>query len=73
MEYYRSGSRSSYIDEYRAGSMVIGERVNVIMPDSEREAYVLDVDEECRLVVRYDDGSEEKLSNGEVSIRRIEG
>ena len=29
----------------------------------------LDVDEECRLAVRFEDGSIEKLSSGEISVR----
>jgi BirA family biotin operon repressor/biotin-[acetyl-CoA-carboxylase] ligase len=49
---------------------VIGKDVDVIKAGSEPvRAHVLDVDSECRLIVRYDDGTQEVLSSGEISIR----
>jgi BirA family biotin operon repressor/biotin-[acetyl-CoA-carboxylase] ligase len=44
--------------------------VDVIKAGSEpHEAHVLGVDDECRLEVRYADGTTETLSSGEISIR----
>lgn len=59
----------AFIDEYRARSMLGGRAVTVITPTSSREATALGVDERCRLLVRYADGSEETLSSGDVSLR----
>lgn len=55
---------------YGEMSLLIGKNVvvsKVEMPD--REAKVVDIDDECRLVVAYPDGSEEHLFGGEVSVK----
>ncbi len=62
---------SSFIDEYRKRSCVIGRRINVIRADTVRSALALDIDSECRLMVQYDDGTKEALQSGEISIRAI--
>lgn len=46
-----------------------GTRVDVISSHGTRSAVVLGTDEKCRLLVRYDDGSEEALNSGEISIK----
>ena len=57
-----------HAEEYRARSIVLGQRVN-ILGGSGGEAVVTDIDPECRLHLRRDDGREEILSTGEISIR----
>ena len=37
--------------------------------DRERNAVALDIDDDCRLVVRYEDGTADSLFSGEVSVR----
>lgn len=55
---------------YRARSLVLGRRITVEGPDGLRPADALDVDEACRLVVRYaDDGSTDSLQSGEIRIQ----
>ena len=49
--------------------MVIGKEISVVLPGGCKKGVALDVDEECRLVVRLEDGKLERLSSGEVSIR----
>ncbi|MBR5453787.1 MAG: biotin--[Clostridia bacterium] len=58
-----------FSDEYRRRSFVIGKEVRVIKNGESREAQVLDIDENCRLGVKYRDGSEEYLFGGEISLR----
>lgn len=65
---YRSGDAADYVRAYREKSMVIGKTVRIITPDGERTAHVLDIDRDCRLVVRYEDGSIEQLSSAQISI-----
>ncbi len=62
-----------FIDEYRKRSCVIGRQVNVFRSGSDvvRTAYAVDIDDECRLIVRYDDGTEEALYSGEISVRTL--
>lgn len=68
-ENYTQVSDSGYAEEYRKRCIVPGCRVVVLKPDDTREADALDVDDECRLLVRYDDGSTELLYSGEISIK----
>lgn len=65
-----SGEPPLYTKKYRDRCFVIGRDVDVIKAGSEPcKAHALDTDDECRLIVRYEDGSEETLSSGEISIR----
>lgn len=60
-----------YAGEYRTRSFLLGQNVNVLSPGGQRPAVALDVDGDCRLIVRYADGTVEALSSAEVSIRQI--
>ncbi len=66
---YRMLSSNIHTNEYRERSLLIGRRITVKTTDGDRAALVTDIDEQCRLRVRYDDGTEGVLSSGDVSIR----
>lgn len=66
--YYRSPDPDRYAEKYREKSILIGRQVTVITPSSQRSAYVLDVDKNCRLIVRYEDGEVEQLTSAEISV-----
>ena len=60
---------ASYREEYRKRCFVTGMDVLVMKTGSSGiPARVLGVDDECRLIVRYQDGTETVLSSGEISI-----
>ena len=67
-EYARLDSRS-FLDEYRRRSMVTGKNVSVISPTLTRHGKAVAIDDDCRLVVRFDDGTTEHVSTGEISVR----
>ncbi len=69
MAYYHSRDLVGYISEYRRRSFVIGKDVLVMAQDGPKPARALDVDEECRLIVQYPDGTKEALHSGEISIK----
>lgn len=69
MQYYTARDMSEYKSRYRERSMVIGKEISVVLPGGSKKGVALDVDEECRLVVRLEDGKLERLSSGEISIR----
>ena len=69
LEIYRGTAEEDYATVYRAKSMVIGRPIRVISPAGTRNAYALDVDRDCRLIVRWEDGTVEHLSSAEISIR----
>lgn len=65
----------SYIDEYKKRSIVIGKEVTILTPDHEQidgphaKAKVIDINNDCHLLLRYEDGTEEYMSSGEISVR----
>lgn len=69
MEHYSSLTEKNYVDSYRRRCMVIGKKINVISNGISTPAHALSLDDDCRLLVRYDDGNESLLSSGEISIR----
>ncbi len=60
---------ADYVEEYRRRSLVTGKRIAVLSGNETRGAVALGIDDECGLLVRYDDGGEACLSSGEISIR----
>ena len=68
MGYYSSGT-DDYTARYRRRSLAVGQEILVLSPGGQRRALAVDVDGDCRLVVRYEDGEEARLSSGEISVR----
>lgn len=69
MTYYAMPHKTHYADRYRSRSLVIGKEICVNFSDCQKRAVALDVDEDCRLIVKYEDGRIETLSYGEISVR----
>lgn len=69
MEYYANIGQGTYMEAYRKRLLWIGKKINIIAGDKKEPAVLLGVDEECHLRVRYDNGSEDAISSGEISIR----
>jgi BirA family biotin operon repressor/biotin-[acetyl-CoA-carboxylase] ligase len=67
MAYYTSGT--GCIEEYRKHCIVPGKDITVIKPGEKLNAHAIGLDDDCGLIVRYPDGSEETLRSGEISIR----
>ncbi len=63
----------AYMEEYRRRCFVIGHRVEVIRGEDRYGATAIAVDDDAGLIVRRDDGTEEVLSSGEISIRGVRG
>lgn len=68
MAYYRSDDTNSYLEEYRRRSLVIGKDIEFSVKNTVKRAHVLDLDDDCGLIIRYEDGSEDIINSGEVSI-----
>ena len=69
MDCYQNPDPLGHLQSYRNYSMVLGKAVEVITPTGPIPATALSIDEHFRLVVRYSDGREAALSQGEVSVR----
>ena len=66
---YAGLESGGFAEEYKARSFLIGKPVYVLRGGASRPATACDIDDECRLLVRYEDGTSEALSSGEVSVR----
>lgn len=78
MKYYNAGiSNSAFLSDYEKRCFVIGKDVTLISPDhaklkegeSDPVVHVLGINNKCHLHVRHEDGTEEFLSGGEISIK----
>jgi len=58
-----------YIEEYRSRSFLIGKDIYVIKGSKTTPAKAIAIDEKARLIVEYEDNTQETLNSGEVSIR----
>lgn len=68
---YQSFENKPFIDEYKKRSFLIGKQVDVISSSSTTSAVVTGIDNNCRLLVQYGDGSCAALSSGEVRIKNF--
>ena len=66
---YRALPSRGYLEAYQKRLYVLNRPVTVIENGVEREAVVLDTDDDLRLLVRYTDGTEQWRSTGEIRIR----
>lgn len=68
MDCYLDPDPLGHLQSYRDYSLVLGKPVEVISSTGRQPAAALAIDEYFRLVVRYSDGREAALSQGEVSV-----
>ena len=68
-ELYQNLSARQFLKEYRTRSILLGKDIYVVTHDGNRPARVLDIDDDCRLVVEYENGEVAALNSGEVSTR----
>ena len=61
------------LEEYRALCVTTGREVRVLRGDTVRHAFALEITDDFALRVRFDDGTEEDLNAGEVSVRGLCG
>ncbi len=60
----------AHMSEYRERSMLIGQEINVIMGDKIIPARAIDIDDDAKLIVLYENGEIGELNSGEVSVRK---
>lgn len=68
-ELYNEADEKRYYEEYKKCCFVIGKAINVITPKETKKATAIDLDSECHLIVKYENGEVEALSSGEISVR----
>ena len=70
-DFPQEGSR--WLERYRADCLTVGKPIRVLSAGGERAGTALGIDEEFALRVAWEDGREETLSSGEVSVRGLLG
>jgi len=70
-EFYKNLTAREFLSEYRARSVILGRDIYVLTPDGKRSARALAIDDDCRLLVRYEDGGTTAVMSGEVSVRQV--
>lgn len=68
LEGYEHPEDRHFLDVYRRRSIAVGREVTVLSGGWERRAFAFGLDDDCRLLVRYPDGTEQALSYGEIRI-----
>ncbi|MFR4318233.1 MAG: hypothetical protein ACLT2Z_01405 [Eubacterium sp.] len=69
MDYYQNINKKDYVKDYIDRSILIGKDVQLIESNNTIPATVLSIDDDCRLKVQLENGSERWLTSGEVSIK----
>ncbi len=67
-EMYNSNDKD-YISRYKKYSYLIGKEINIISGGTTIPATVLDITDECHLLVKNKNGEIEEISSGDVSVR----
>jgi len=70
--FYTHPECRAYLEDYRARSLAIGQNVTVLSAGKAVSAYAYGIDDDFRLLVRYDSGKTEALSYGEIRIQLAE-
>lgn len=70
--FYTHPERKAYLEDYRSRSLAIGQNVTVLSAGRAVSAYAYGIDDDFRLLVRYENGDTEALSYGEIRIQLAE-
>lgn len=68
-DFYAHPECRAYLEDYRARSLAIGRNVTVLSAGKAVSAYAYGIDDDFRLLVRYENGDTEALSYGEIRIQ----
>lgn len=71
-DFYAHPKCRAYLEDYRARSLAIGRNVTVLSAGKAVSAYAYGIDDDFRLLVRYENGDTEALSYGEIRIQLAE-
>lgn len=68
-----TGNISQAIEISRENSILIRKEVRIIKGEDERIGRAIDIDDEGRLIVEFENGNTEAIFSGEISVRGING
>lgn len=70
LDEYKNLTQKNFLSFYRERDYLKNQLIRVIKLTGERDAVAKGIDDDFRLLVAYDDGTQEYLSTGEVSAKR---
>ena len=73
LDFYAHPEQKNYLEGYRSRSLAVGRNITVLSGDHAVSAYACGIDDDCRLLVRYENGETAALSYGEIGIRLESG
>lgn len=68
-KYYQNIENKTFLQKYRDKNLVLGKNVTVADSQGHRSALALAIDDNCRLLVEFEDKTKKYLSSGEVSLK----
>lgn len=68
--YFDRLEKKSFLEKYRNKNFILGKQVTVIANNNKTDATAFSIDDDCRLVVRFIDGSEKALNSGDVILKK---
>ena len=68
---YSNFSSKGFVKDYKAIYLLYGMDILVISPKGTKNAKALYIDDNCHLMVQYENGEIQALSSGEVSIKQL--
>ena len=60
---------TDFVNRYKQYSYLTGKEINIILGETSRPATVIDITDDCHLLVRNEYGETEEISSGDVSVR----
>ena len=73
MDQHLLTGKAAIMERYRKDCITLGKQISVVRGEEIRHGQALSVTDDGALLVRFDDGSEETVNSGEVSIRGMYG
>jgi len=73
MDWTLFSKKEQLMDTYRQHCITLGREIVVIQNDTKHTATALDIDKDGGLIIGFDDGTEQTVNTGEVSIRGLCG
>ena len=66
-----NGVDTDFVKRYKKYSYLTGKEINIISGETSRTATVIDITDDCHLLVKNEKGEIEEISSGDVSVRLV--
>lgn len=66
-----NGDDNDYIRRYKEYSYLTGKEINIIQGETTRPATIIEITDDCHLLVKNEKGEIEEISSGDVSVRPL--